>query len=285
MRQRAPVQWLKGWASMRVRIAAGLLLALGSTATAPLLAQTQAQGQSNEWQFRALLYLYLPQIGGSQTFPTGTSADITIDPNQILKNLNFAFMGAFEAQQGIWGLYTDILYVDVSDSKSSTRALSIGGVTIPSNVSAYANLGVKTTMWTLGGSYRLLANADSTLDFVAGFRTLFLEQRLNYSFSADVGPFVGPLRQGSSKVSPTDWDGIIGIKGRLIWGERHSWFAPFYVDIGTGQSEFTWQGIAGVGYAFNWGEVLGVWRYVDYQFDHGSRLSMNGPALGVAFRW
>ena len=63
---------------------------------------------------------------------------------------------------------------------------------------------------------------------------------------------------------------------------------PYYVDIGTGQSEFTWQGIAGIGYKFNWGEVFGVWRYLDYSFKSSSKLedlNASGPAVGVAFSW
>jgi len=68
----------------------------------------------------------------------------------------------------------------------------------------------------------------------------------------------------------------------------HGWFVPYYVDVGTGASHFTWQGIAGIGYAFSWGELLGVWRYLDYDFKSGKTiksLSLDGPAVGVAFRW
>ncbi|HEX4387716.1 MAG TPA: hypothetical protein VH109_03720 [Steroidobacteraceae bacterium] len=71
-----------------------------------------------------------------------------------------------------------------------------------------------------------------------------------------------------------------------MFGDQHAWFVPYYVDLGTGQSEFTWQGITGLGYAFHWGEVIGVWRYLDYRFSsHSSSLTLNGPAIGVAFRW
>ena len=284
MRQPDPVQCARQKARvlLRVRVWLSILLALGGLAAAPLRAQTQ----SDDWQFRALLYLYLPQIHGTQTFPTGTTADITVDPNQILNNLNGAFMGAFEVQKGVWGLYTDLVYVDAGNSKSGTRDLSIGGgISLPANVSAYLNLDVKATMWTLGGSYRVVASPQATLDFVAGFRTLFLKEQLGWDFSSDFGPFVGPARQGSGETSTSYWDGIVGVKGRWSFGDHHQWYVPYYLDLGTGGSQFTWQGIAGIGYAFNWGEVVAAWRYVDYQFNHGADLSLNGPAVGVAFRW
>ena len=60
------------------------------------------------------------------------------------------------------------------------------------------------------------------------------------------------------------------------------------LDVGTGQSKLTWQGIVGVGYAFNWGSIVAAWRYLDYEFKSGSpveNLSFNGPAIGLIFRW
>ena len=35
-------------------------------------------------------------------------------------------------------------------------------------------------------------------------------------------------------------------------------------------------------------EVIGAWRYMDYKFKSGApieKLTLNGPAIGVAFRW
>lgn len=63
---------------------------------------------------------------------------------------------------------------------------------------------------------------------------------------------------------------------------------PYYIDVGTGQTQLTWQGIAGLGHAFSWGDLIAVWRYIDYRFKSGEkfgRLSMNGPAIGAAFHW
>ena len=55
-----------------------------------------------------------------------------------------------------------------------------------------------------------------------------------------------------------------------------------------GDSDFTWQGSAGIGYAFNWGEVIAAWRYLDYNFKSGQKIesvNLSGPLVGVAFRW
>ena len=70
--------------------------------------------------------------------------------------------------------------------------------------------------------------------------------------------------------------------------DDRAWFVPWYADVGTGQTDLTWQALGGLGYSFKWGEVIGVWRYMDYNFKSGSpveKLTLNGPALGVAFHW
>ena len=122
----------------------------------------------------------------------------------------------------------------------------------------------------------------------AGARLLNVKEKLGWEFSANVGPVVGPGQTGSSESKLDNWDGIVGVKGRLNFGSRREWFVPYYVDVGVGDSDFTWQGSAGIGYAFNWGEVIAAWRYLDYNFKSGQKIesvNLNGPLIGVAFRW
>ena len=83
-------------------------------------------------------------------------------------------------------------------------------------------------------------------------------------------------------------DAIIGVKGRYTFGESRKWSVPFYLDVGTGQSDLTWQAAVGVGYAFQWGEVSALWRYLDYKFKSSSKIedmNFNGPQIGLTFRW
>ncbi len=247
-----------------------------------------AQGRPDDWQFRAIIYGYLPDIGGTTTFPAGGGSSINVDADTIISNLKFTFMGSIEAQKGRWGAFTDILYLDVGGSKSDTRDLTIGGVQLPAGVTANASLDIKGTVWTLAGNYRVLATPEATFDVFAGARLLSIKQSLGWEFSANVGPVVGPGREGNSEVKFDNWDGIVGAKGRLGFGPRHEWFVPYYVDVGTGDSDLTWQGIVGIGYAFSWGEVIAAWRYLDYDFKSGQKIesvNLNGPAIGVAFHW
>ena len=117
----------------------------------------------------------------------------------------------------------------------------------------------------IAGSYRVASDPTATLDVLAGARMLDIEETLGWTFSADLGPNQ-PSRTGNSKIDVTNWDAIIGVKGRWAFGANREWFVPYYLDVGTGDSDLTWQAIAGLGYAFKWGDILAGWRYLDYKF-------------------
>lgn len=254
---------------------------------AMLATPSAAQTTSEQWKFTALIYGYFPKISGSSSFSTGTPVSVGVDPSDYLHNLNGAFMGALQADKGSWVLFTDVVYADVKGSKSQTSSFSIDSLPIPAGVTLDGSLKVKSTLWTLGGGYRFVATPQWTLDLFGGARDLVMKQTLSYNLSAEVGPIVGQLRQGSPSISINHWDAIVGAKGRVGLGDSREWFLPYYVDVGTGQSNYTYQGYAGLGYTFSWGEVVGVWRYIGYKMSDskGSELKLNGPAMGVALHW
>lgn len=106
--------------------------------------------------------------------------------------------------------------------------------------------------------------------------------------SGALGPIQLPGPGGRAEASPTHWDAIVGASGRYRIGDGLHWFAPYYVDIGTGESKFTWQAMAGIGYPLGGGDVAAAWRYIDYEMKSGSaveELSFNGPGLAAVFRW
>ena len=264
--------------------AVATLLAVGAVASRG----AAAQDLSDEWRFRAFIYMWAPQIKSSVTFPGGNTVDSEIKFHTIFDNLKLAGMGSLEAQKGRWGAFTDVIYLNLGATDTKTRDGTIDGVPLPVGVTVNTGIGIKTWIWTLAGSYRVQSSQDLEMDVFAGARLLWLQPLLTYNFNVDVGPFAGPSRIGSRTVTEQNWDAIVGVKGRVGIGASREWFVPYYVDIGTGDSDLTWQGSAGIGYAFSWGEVIATWRYLDYNFKSSSKVSdltVNGPLLGVAFRW
>lgn len=251
-------------------------------------ADAAAQG-ADAWKWQAAIYGYLPEMGGSTTFPQGDAgSSVTVDAEKIIDNLKFVFMGSLGAHNGRWGMFTDVIYMDLGNTKSGTRDITIGGLPLPGGAAANASYDLKGWAWTLGADWRVSHSPTSTMDLIAGARMLDLEQTIGWEVTGNVGPIPLPGRAGESTASLTNWDAIVGVKGRLAFGDRGQWFVPYYADVGTGDSDLTWQAMGGLGYSFGWGDVIAAWRYIDYDMKSGSRiesLNFNGPAIAAVFRW
>jgi hypothetical protein len=265
--------------------------ALAAALAAPMvLVSSPASAQATDnWRFQGAVNLYLPDIGGSTSFPLPAgSGNAVVDVETILENLKMAFMGSFEASKGPWGLFTDVLYMDIGDSRSGFREMSIGGLQIPAGASARADYDLKGWGWTLAGTWRAVADPAATLDVIAGARWLDITQTLTWEITGNVGAIPLPGRAGTAEAGVSNWDGIVGVKGRLGLSADRKWFAPYYLDVGAGESKLTWQALGGVGYSFQWGDVIAAWRYLDYDMKSGNAiesLTFNGPSISAVFRW
>jgi len=249
----------------------------------------QAASDSDDWQFGASIYGWFPDIAGQTVF-TGSDGggDFEVDIDNILDNLKFTLMGIFDVRKGRWGLLTDVIYMDVGDSETGTREASIGGGALPVNATANVDLDIKSWIWTIAGYYRALNRTGMTLDVAAGARYLDVEQSVNWNVTGNVGSIPAPGRTGAATAELSNWDFIFGLRGRFAFGAQKAWFVPYYVDLGAGESDFTWQGIAGLGYAFKWCEISAVWRYLYYDLSSDKPIkdmNFSGPAAGITFRW
>jgi hypothetical protein len=264
------------------------VLMMALLASTGALAQQRAS-ETESWQFGVSIYGWFPNISGQTAFThSGSSNEFEIDIDNILDNLEFTLMGTFDVRRGRWGLLTDVIYMDVGGSGTGTREATIGRRALPVNATANVDLDLKSWIWTLGGYFRALDRSGMTLDVVAGARYLDVEQRVNWNVTGNVGSIPVPDRVGAATAGLTNWDAVIGARGRFAFGAHKAWFVPYYFDVGAGDSDFTWQGIAGLGYAFHWGEIEAVWRYLYYDLPSGKSIadmSFSGPAIGATFRW
>ncbi len=242
-------------------------LCLGYLATVPMLAHAQETDTDDRWRFKAAIYLW--GAGIESTTRRGNEIDVSI--GDIMDNLDMAFMGAFEARKSKWSLAVDVIYLDVSADKAGT----IRSIGIP------ANANVDLTAWVLSiqGARNVLDVERATVEILAGARYLDVDSKLTSTLGAS-----GPTLTATQ--SDSVWDGVIGIKGNV--NITRKWYLPYYLDVGTGQSDLTWQGAGGVGYSFNWGNVILVYRHMHWDFKSDSLLkdiSFSGPALGVVFKF
>ncbi len=262
------------------------LLAAALTAVAPFTAH--AETADDAWQYQAAIYFWFPALGGDTSFPEnsgGTSIDVS--SQDVVNALKMAFMGNISAKKNEWGVWSDLVYADFGAKKNGTRDFTIDGNPV-GNASANLKYDIKTWIWTVAGTYEIVKKPNYTADLLAGARYLDVTQTLDWGISGDISALPPISRNGSAEVSSQLWDGIIGVKGVADLGSEHKWFIPYYLDVGTGQSDLTWQVNAGIGYRYDWGALVATWRYLDYKMDSGNPIhsvNLNGPLIGAAFRW
>src|SRR5262249_24046181 len=146
--------------------AAAMILGIGTLLPSLSSAQTSAPTSIDEsWQFRASIYGYLPSIASSTKFP-GAGSSLAVSASDIIHHLKFTFMGSFEAQKGPWVAFTDIMYLNVGEAKSGTRALVITNVPYPVGVNANANLDIKAVVWTIAPTYQVLSIPQASLQLL-----------------------------------------------------------------------------------------------------------------------
>ena len=258
-----------------------------------------AQAPADRWTFSLAPYLWLPSMNGDLRYGPppagGATPNVSIDADKLLSDLDFALMVTGEARKGRWSIATDLIYLDLSSHQSAVKSIDFNPGPGPVNLFHTALDGgtqtkVKGTVWTLTGGYALVDEPRARFEIIGGFRYFDIDATTNWQLSATVTGPAGAAtfaRTGSVAKSDTLWDGIVGVRGRFKLGEGN-WFAPYYLDVGGGDSKLTWQAIAGVGYSYHWGDIVLAYRYLSYE-QGGNKLledfNVGGFALGVNFRF
>jgi hypothetical protein len=254
-----------------------------------------AEEEKDKWQFAIEPYLWLPNVNGTLKFgpPPGASGgpEVEIDASDILERLNIAFMFTAEARKGRWSIVTDVMYMDFDGEGSKIKSIdATDRIPVSSTIDAGTETALKGTIWSLGGSYTALQGEAGSLGLLAGFRFFGLKATADWNLTTTVagsgGSQVFP-RSGSVTDKEELWDGIIGVRGRLNLGDS-KFYVPYYLDIGTGSSEITSNGMVGLGYGFKWCDLLVAYRYLYYDMDDDKLIqdmTFAGPAFGVIFRF
>jgi hypothetical protein len=272
----------------RTRVAATVLATALLAVAAVLPASVSAQS-GEPWRFQASLFGWFPDLAGRTRFAEAAGrGDFEVGIGDILENLEFTFQGNVDARKGRFGVLADVVYMSIGKTTANTRGGSIGGIQIPVDAATGTEFDMKSWIWTVAGYYRAIEGRGLSVDVFGGVRYTDIAQTLDWTVSGNLGAIPAPGRSGRGASSVTHWDAIIGARGRSPLTADDTWFLPWYIDIGTGESDFTWQAMAGVGYAFKWGEAVAGWRYLAYDMPNGSRLAdidFSGPMVGASFRW
>jgi len=247
-----------------VKTRAPAVLLILSAAVSPLPAQPQSVSgtSSDEWKYTLAPYLMLPWMDG-KTAVRGREVDVNVAPSEILGNLQFGAMGAFEARKAKWAWGVDAIYMALGTTIDQPSA------DIDFNQGAYTFTGLR--------------QLNDKVDFVFGARWNVLQGRLG---------FKGPLQ---TTVDDTkQWvDPIVGLKLRQPLGGK--WHFTFQGDVGGfgAGSDFAWHLYPSVGVDVGKRSTLGIgYRVLGSNYQTGSQTSLfkydvitQAFVLGAAFHF
>jgi hypothetical protein len=235
-------------------------------------------------------YGWLPGVTAQTRFQlpnNGGSVDTKSD-NNILDHLSGAFMLEGVVHQDNWGAYADVDWVNFTDQNG--HFTSIGGDRIGANADLNTRWGMKGGMVNLAGLYTLAHGQQGFIDLVFGARYLWMKGNLNWNFSLTGNAEHLDIEDSGHLHNQTHvTDAIVGVRGRWAPFSNSNFFFPYYLDIGTGDSDNTYQAVVGVAYAFHWGDI--ALNYRDVEYKEGSdnmlikKLQLSGPAFSLTWNF
>jgi hypothetical protein len=219
--------------------------------------------------------------------------DVEVGADDYFNKLEMAFPLALEARRGRWSILSDVLYMRVGTENSRVNSVEFNSGNRV-EIGASTNLGTNSTLeiggWTLLSGYRWRESEKGFFEPTFGLRYLSVQAKTDWMLTGAVsGPGPGQTfeQAGSVKESEEYWDILVGCRGQARIGKGR-FSVPYAIDLGTGESDFTWQAMAGLAYAFNWGDISATYRHLEYHVSGASLvddLRFSGPSLGVSFKF
>jgi hypothetical protein len=259
------------------------------TAYAPSRAAEEKTTESG-WEFVVAPYLWAISMDGDVTL-RGFEADVDVGFSDIWDDLNIAFMIAYEARKGRFGLWGNTIYAELEDSDLEGPA----GFT-------KADLTVDTFWQELGGFYRLgtwdltddpaKRSATVTVDAFFGARYTYLDAEIDFKFDGVFRSFRDDVNEDQSWLEP-----LIGV--RTIWDFSERWRLTMGGDIGGAAfgSDFAWSASGLLGYQFSFfkednARVFMGYRALSQDYSDGSGddkfewdVTLHGPILGLGIQF
>lgn len=268
----------------RSMLGAVLALALGASLGASEFAAAQTSGTNpTDWQFELTPYFWAAGLKGPTQIGRLPQINVNESFLDILRVLDFAAMGTFEARKERWGLLLDGMYFKLSDGMTATRT---GPGPIGATATANANLTIKQTLLTGGVAYRVL-EGSTPVDIIGGARYNKL------SANADIGiSFFGPLGLNPSATrslsDEKSWT-IPIIGARVAHPIADRWTLTGYADVGGSSGNSGWQLAGGAAYAYS-KDVSLKFGYRALKIDYNKNgflydVTFQGPYVAATFNF
>jgi hypothetical protein len=239
----------------------------------PVAAATMATPRP---EYRVFAFVWASGVDGDITThnPLNPAEQVRVsfdwDFDNLLDDLDAAFMIYGDARFGRWSVFGDYTYTKVSPTSNLDRSV----------VFDRADTDLKTQIGQVNVGYAIWAdraNRGNRFELYGGARYYSMRNKVLFRS--------GP--NDLESVSKDDWwDGVVGV--RAVWDLAPRWVAVGQLDGGWGGSDHSVQFWGYVGYQFDWGSVGGGWRYLNFKRDHGGvtqDLTYNGPLISVTAKF
>jgi hypothetical protein len=241
-----------------------ITLLLAGIASSDVFAGDPA-GTSDGWKQSAVIYLLAPTIRGTAGIGP-LDADVDIDPKAVFSNLDAAFLGVYLAEKERWGVYADVILMNLeADLEAGPDWLTGTAANRQFNAA-------------LGATYRI----SEHWQLLAG--GMYTDLKLTLDVDR-------PLQSNRRQRSESWIDPFVGARFATDLNQAWSFSSLGYVGgFGVG-SDLMWTLNASFTYSFSerWRMVLG-YRYIDFDYEEGSGLQRfrfdvaeHGPAAGLRF--
>ena len=129
-----------------------------ATAGTPAPAAPASAPADSGWTFRSAPYLWAQGLDGTMGV-LGLDGDVDLSFGDILSDLDFAFMGMFEARHGRLGIMADLNYAETSDILGARDILFTGG-----------DFKMKQFLGNITLSWRVVETPTTIVDLYGGAR-------------------------------------------------------------------------------------------------------------------
>ena len=225
----------------------------------------------SDWSFQTQFDAWIVQMSVNvNPLALGFEQNIFLSTKDIVSNLDWLVPVGADLRYKRLGFLPNVTGLKISGDGETPGAL-------------YSDLEVGMTMWVanLPVYYRAIDKPGYTLDLLAGARLLSVDIDLDYS-GGPVGNNRGRL---SANAGTDNWDAIAGFRVQGELNDRV--FYSVYGDIGAGESDLTWQVLAGLGYRVNDRlSALLAYRYLYYEGgDEVKAVDVTGSGPQLSLTW
>jgi hypothetical protein len=242
---------------------------VAGVAASSMAVQSASSGGSG-WEFAVTPYLWAS--GAKVKIETPQGENINVDESffDILDDLKFALMGAFEAKHGRFVAVQDLMFLSLGSSADG----HIGPIPVDADVDE--KLLVTTHLF----GYRVVDEGPMFVDVFAGGRITVIKVDVDINL---------PLQTIERDRKKTQFGPVIASRVRFPLSDR--WGVGVYGDLGgfgVG-ADLSWQLLGTIQYDLSdrW-RLLAGWRHFyakQTKNDFDVHFKLDGPILGVSYRF